>query len=223
YFGYGTSFNPSIEGLAGATTTNALQNLDTPPEESRSFELGTKWNVLRERLLLSLAVFQTDKTNARTPDAVDPTITVLTGEQRVRGVELGFGGSITEQWSLFGGYAYMDSEVVKSGTASEVGNDLANVPKNSLSLWTTYRLPLDITAGFGSQFVGARYNSTANTRQAPDYWLFNAMLGYQVTQNVHLQVNVFNLANKEYINGVGGGHYIPGAGRSAVLTAAFNF
>src|SRR5690606_25208005 len=41
YFSYGTSFNPSAEALALAANT-----ADTPPEESRSFEIGGKVELL---------------------------------------------------------------------------------------------------------------------------------------------------------------------------------
>jgi catecholate siderophore receptor len=74
--------------------------------------------------------------------------------------------------------------------------------------------------------VGDRYNNqsgNANVRVAPDYWLLDAMLGYQVSKNVSLQLNAFNLTDEDYIDRVGGGHFIPGAGRSAVLSANFNF
>ena len=45
---------------------------------------------------MNAAVFQTEKTNARTPgvNPGDPA-TVLQGEQRIRGVELGVSGHLT--------------------------------------------------------------------------------------------------------------------------------
>jgi catecholate siderophore receptor len=44
YFDYGTSFNPSAETLA---LTVATQN--APLEESRTFEVGTKWDLYSSR------------------------------------------------------------------------------------------------------------------------------------------------------------------------------
>src|SRR5690606_25020643 len=66
YFGYGTSFNSSIDGNTGLALNDETVRLK--PEESRTFELGTKWDILDERLSLSAAVFRTEKTNARTSD-----------------------------------------------------------------------------------------------------------------------------------------------------------
>ncbi len=66
-----------------------------------------------ERLALTAAIFRTDKTNARTPGLTpnDPPM-VLDGEQRVQGFEIGVAGNITERWRVFGGYTYLDSEIL---------------------------------------------------------------------------------------------------------------
>ncbi|MES2709592.1 MAG: TonB-dependent siderophore receptor [Verrucomicrobiota bacterium] len=222
YFGYGTSFNPSIDGNVGLALTPGNSNLD--PEETGTFELGTKWDILDDRLSLSAAVFRTEKENARTVDPTDPAaVTVLDGEQRVQGVEFGVAGKITDWWSVFGGYTYLDSEVKSSRNPLEVGNDLSNTPQNSLSLWTTFDLPGRVSLGGGAQFVDSRWNNNLEQREAPSYWTFDAMASWQVTKNVGLRLNVYNLADERYIDRVGGGHFVPGAGRSATLTASISF
>ena len=224
YFGYGTSFNPSAEGLSLSDSATSSANVNTDPEESETFELGTKWEVLDERLLLSAAIFRTDKTNARTQDPTDPTDTVvLDGEQRVQGIELGVAGTVTDWWRVTGGYSYLDSEVLSSKNAAEVGKELSNTPEHSLSLWNVFTFPAGVDAGIGVNFVDSRFSNNTNARQAPSYWLFDAMVGYQVSENVSLQLNVYNLFDEDYIGSVGGGHSIPGAGRSAVLSTRFTF
>jgi catecholate siderophore receptor len=40
---------------------------------------------------------------------------------------------------------------------------------------------------------------------------------------VSLRLNVINLADEEYVDRFGGGHYVPGAGRSVQLTAYLSF
>jgi catecholate siderophore receptor len=224
YFGYGTSFNPAAEGLSLSSGASAVNNLNTPPEEIRSFELGTKWDLFRNRANVSLAVYQTDKFNARTEDAVlanDPI--VLDGEQRVRGVEIGFAGNITDEWMVSGGYAFQDSEIVKTRTAADQGNDLPNVPEHTFSVWTTYALPWNLEIGGGARYTGSRFSANNNLREAPGYWLGDAMLAYHPSKNLTLRLNVYNLTNEEYIDRVGGGHIVPGPARSAVLTASLAF
>ncbi|MDX1953828.1 MAG: TonB-dependent siderophore receptor [Verrucomicrobiota bacterium] len=224
YAGYGTSFNPSAEGLTLSTGATAANNVGIDPEENRSFEIGTKWDFFDHRLAITTALFRIDKTNARTQDPVDPNdFIVLEGEQRSQGVEFGVQGNLTKEWAIFAGYAYIDSEILESRDPAEIGKEVNNTPRHSANLWTTYQLPLDLEIGIGAQYVGSRYSSNANNRKAPGYVLFDAMLGYQVSDAISLRLNIYNLADREYIDRVGGGHAVPGAGRSAVLTANFNF
>ncbi|WP_367872302.1 TonB-dependent receptor [Luteolibacter sp. Populi] len=222
YLGYGTSFNPSTEGLTYSTSPALVA---TDPEESETIELGTKWDLFEEKLQLTAALFRTDKTNARTTDPVTSVITI-TGEQRVQGLELGAAGRITDEWAIFGGYTYMDSEVLDSVAPLEIGNEVSNTPQHSFSLWTTYALPYGFTIGAGTQYVDSRYNnhSNRNTRQeVPSYTLIDAMVAYKVNDNLTFQLNGKNLADKDYVDRVGGGHFVPGEGRSFVLSALMNF
>jgi len=233
YIAYGTSFNPSAEGAVSSTLLTAATAL-LEPEENRTFEIGTKWDVLSERLALTAAIFRTDKTNARTPGLTpnDPP-TVLDGEQRVQGFEIGAAGNITERWKVFGGYTYLDSEILATNAFTvdpltgnlvpQVGNQLPQTPKHSFSLWTTCALPWEIEIGAGTSYVGARFSSADNLREAPGYWLFDALLSKQFTKNIKAQINVYNIADERYIDRVSGGHFVPGAGRTLALTVGVAF
>jgi catecholate siderophore receptor len=222
YAAASTSFNPSADGNTGLSLTAGTADLE--PEKSRSFEVGTKWDLFGDRLAMSTAVFQSQKVNARTPgiNPGDPA-TVLEGEQRIRGVEIGGSGRLTDRWTAFFGYTWLDSEIVKSNTAVEVGNEFANTPEHSASLWTTYRLPLGFEVGGGVQYVGDRLNSTTTRRVAPAYQLYDAMVSYEWNERLTLRLNINNLADERYIDRVGGGHFIPGAGRSVALTTSLDF
>ncbi|MES1243399.1 MAG: TonB-dependent siderophore receptor [Acidobacteriota bacterium] len=222
YASASTSFNPSADGNTGLSLT--ASTADLAPEKSRSFEVGTKWDLLSGRLAMSTAVFQAEKVNARTPgiNPGDPAI-VLDGEQRIRGVEIGGSGRITDRWTTFFGYTRLDSEIVRSNTAVEVGREFANAPEHSASLWTTWRLPFGFEVGGGVQYVGDRLNSTTTRRVAPAYQLYDAMVSYDWSERLTLRLNVNNLADEEYIDRVGGGHFIPGAGRSVALTTSLDF
>jgi catecholate siderophore receptor len=224
YATYGTSFNPSAEGLTLANTATAVNSINTPPEETLTYELGTKWDLFDNKLSLGLALFRTEKTNARTEDPADPAdVIVLDGEQRVDGIELSAAGSITTQWKVFGGYAFMVSEVTKSKNPVEVGRPLSNTPEQTFTLWTTYDLTEKFQAGGGARFTDRRVNSTTTQRWAPGYPLYDAMLAYNVNKSFTLRLNLYNLSDEQYIDRVGGGHFVPGAGRSALLTASLKF
>ncbi|HEY6816759.1 MAG TPA: TonB-dependent siderophore receptor [Croceibacterium sp.] len=219
YAGAGTSVNPSIENLTQTTPNAALAALE--PERSETFEIGAKWDGFDGRLLLNTAVFRTDKVNARTPGLPGEPATVLDGKQRVDGFELGATGRLTENWSIIASYSYLDSEVLESNTASEVGNRLGNVPDHSGSLWTTYELDSGWEFGGGARYVGTRYTNVSNTREIEPYWVVDATVAYEFEGGTALRLNLFNIFDERYIDQVGGGHFVPGPGRSAVATLAF--
>ncbi len=220
YAGYGTSFNPSAEGLTSGFTA-ALANVE--PEKTKTYEVGTKWDLFNNDLSLSGAVFRTYKTNARTPDPSVTGVTILDGEQRVDGYELGVTGNITDAWQVFTGYTHMDSEIRQSNTANETGKHISNTPEESFNVWSTYALPSRLSFGAGVQYVGQRFANNTNTRQVGSYTLYDAMASYPVNDSVTVRLNVNNITNEEYFDRLGGGHLIPGAGRSATITTDVKF
>jgi catecholate siderophore receptor len=219
YASYGTSLNPSLEGLSYGTANTAID-----PEKTYTFDAGSKWDFLAGRLLLTGAGFRVEKTNARTPGLLpgDP-VQVLQGRQRVSGIELSASGRFTHTWQIFSAYTLLDSETVDSNTAAEIGKELVNTPRNSFNLWTTYALPQRLTLGGGLRFVGKRYGNTINTRFVASYWTADLMASYPLTKHVDLKLNIYNLTDKYYFDRLGGGHLIPGPGRSATVSMGFKF
>ncbi|HKY03742.1 MAG TPA: TonB-dependent siderophore receptor [Blastocatellia bacterium] len=219
YAAYGTSHSPSLEGLSYGTANTSIE-----PEKTYTFEAGSKWDMFKERLSLSLAAFRVNKTNARTPGLLpDEPLQVLQGEQRVNGAEFSATGYITRDWSLFAAYTYLDTEIVKSNIPAEVGRELLNTPKNSLSLWTSFRFPSKLSLGGGARFVDDRFGNNINTRRVGSYWTIDAMAMYPLTSRVDLRLNLYNLNNAYYFDRLGGGHLIPGPARSANVSLGFRF
>ncbi|MBQ0755240.1 MAG: TonB-dependent siderophore receptor [Gammaproteobacteria bacterium] len=225
YVGYGVSLNPSAEGMSLSDATGSRPGtFGLDPQENRTVELGTKWELAGDRLLVNAAVFRTDKTNAVTQDPADPNdINVLEGEQRVEGLELGATGDITDAWQVYAGYTWMTSEVLSSKSAAEVGKEVSNTPENTLSAWTSYQLTPAVSVGAGAQYVDTRYSNNSNTRQAPDYWVYDAMATWALDDTFTVRLNLKNLTDEDYIDQVGGGHVVPGEGRLAVASLDFKF
>ena len=206
------------DGSEGITA--AIQNLK--PEEVRTMELGTKWDVLNDKLNLTAAIFRTEKTNTRA--TADDGTTKNIGETRVDGFELGVNGNITEKWALSAGYTYLDSELVDDGTGLNDGKQVQNVAKNSATLWTTYQVMPQLTLGAGAIAMDKVYGNAANTKWVPGYVRYDAMARYNVNKNVDLQLNVNNLADTRYFTKAYSSHYATEAeGRSAVLSLNFKY
>lgn len=235
YVSYATSSNPvGVDGGDGSEgITAAIQNLK--PEEVRTMELGTKWDVLNDKLNLTAAIFRTEKTNTRA--TTDEGTTQNIGETRVDGFELGINGNITDKWAMSAGYTYLDSELIDGGyenigtTAAPIyianrnnGNQVQNVAKNSATLWTTYQILPQFALGAGAVAMDKVYGNAANTKFVPGYVRYDAMARYNVNKNVDLQLNVNNLTDKRYFTKAYSSHYATEAeGRSAVLSLNFKY
>lgn len=235
YASYATSANPvgvdAGDGSEGISSTN--QNLE--PEEVRTMEIGTKWDFLNNKLNATAAIFRTEKTNTRATDANGNTQNI--GETRVDGIELGLTGNITEQWAVFAGYNYLDSELVDGGAVNvgttaapnyvaglNNGKQVQNVAKNSASVWTTYQVLPQVNLGAGVFYMDKVYGDAANTKYVPAYTRYDAMAQYMVNKNVNLQLNVNNLSDKRYFTKAYSSHYaIEAEGRNAILSLNFKY
>jgi catecholate siderophore receptor len=218
YASYGTSVSPSLEGLSYNTSNTAI-----PPEKTYTTEVGSKWEVAGSRLLLTGALFQVKKDNARTP-ALLPTDPpqVLAGRQVSQGLELSASGGITRSLRVLASYALIDARISSSNNPVEVGRKFQNTPRNSASVWITYTAR-KLTLGVGPRFMGMRYGNNTNTRFVDSYSTVDAMASYRVSRQLDLRFNVSNLNNTYYFERLGGGHLIPGASRYAMISTNFHF
>ena len=264
YLSYANSKTPSkasVNGSCTVTSTTGTANCNVDAETAVNIELGGKWDVIQNRLALTAALFRNERENYRVND---PDPSNLSGEQtldgraRVDGIALGVAGNITREWAVYANYTYLDSQVVRgvsqncfdnpstacgnSTTDRDPfdGNPLTNTPKHSGSVWTTYELS-DWIFGYGATYQGefVVQNNSLNGQPlfyTDDYWVHRAMVGYQLNDNLSLQLNINNLLDEEYYTRIrnnvtftggvvtaGNGWATPGEGRSAVLTATYRF
>ncbi|KEY87288.1 TonB-dependent siderophore receptor [Pseudomonas capeferrum] len=234
YVSYATSATPPGAMLGEGTEGNPLGNTsdragnllssDMEPEETTNYEIGTKWDLLDQRLSLAAALFRTEKENARVQ--VDTTSYENVGETRVQGIELSASGKLTDEWQVFAGYTYMQARQIDGGALGKAndGNQLPNTPNNSASLWTTYAITPKLTVGGGAFYVDDVYGSVANTTMVDSYVRYDAMAAYKLTKNVDLQLNVQNLTNEVYYDKAFSTHFAnQAAGRTALLTTSVHF
>jgi catecholate siderophore receptor len=217
YASYGTSFDPSLEAL---TLTANQQN--TPPETNRSYEIGSKWDLLEGNLSVTQSLFNIDKTNARTLQA-DGTYT-LDGDVRVRGYQAGVAGHITNKLQMFGGYTYMDGTVLKALDNTN-GKTLLNTPRHMLTIWSTYDVMPHWQIGGGPVYSSSVFAASNDFVRVPGYVRWDAMASYH-QKKYDIQLNVQNLFNKDYYNGViasDGGRAVPGYGRTFIATLNYRF
>ena len=77
---------------------------------------------------------------------------------RVAGSRSASPARITPAWQVFGGYTYLDAEIVSASALDGTqGKVPANTPKNSASLWTSYDFTREWQAGTGITYMSDRY------------------------------------------------------------------
>jgi catecholate siderophore receptor len=233
----GTFLAQGLEDNALTTTGVDVNNLKV--QKTTTYEAGTKWNLFADALAINLAVFQTKTTNARVTS--DNGGVTFIGDKRVRGIELGISGNVTDKWALFGGYAHMPSVMLNGGyslvngayvAAASTGKRVANTPLDSLTVNTTYKVTPKLTLGGGAIYMGKvyggyAYGSTAATVRAvyvPSYWRFDANAAYKINDHASLRVNALNLTNKLYYDSAFTSHYAhQAAGRTVIATLSLKY
>ena len=219
YASYGTSFNPSAEAYQLDNRT-----ANTPPEKSRNLELGAKWELLDGDLSVRTALFRSEKTNERNTDLSRPNIALLSGRRHTDGVELEAAGKINPRWDVFANLAVMRANVDEASADQARSKDKTPVytPDYTYSIWTTYKLTENWKIGGGLEGVGMRYANAANTIQVPAYHRVDGLVEYE-WKPWTLKLNLFNVLNEKYYEGVYTGHVLPGTSRAMQLTLSTQF
>jgi outer membrane receptor for ferric coprogen and ferric-rhodotorulic acid len=217
YASYTQIFNPqnaNIRDVSGSP-------LD--PQEGTGYEIGLKAGFYEGRLNASLALFRVEQDNLAVADGDNRQ---PNGFQAYRaesgttseGVELELNGEIREGWQLTGGYSYSVS------FDDDDKRIVTEIPRNSVKLFTTYRLPgaLDkLTVGGGVNWQSeAGYNTSYATTQS-SYALTSLMARYQISPSLSATLNVNNLFDKEYYSTTAAGLY--GAPRNFMTTLRYAY
>lgn len=204
YVSLSSSSNPTGEQLdAGAVDYGAIgaSNQNLEPERNRSAELGAKWNLADGHLALNAALFQIDKENAAVTSGTGAAqTTVLAGEQRVRGLELGLAGNLTPALSVFGGYTWLDTSIRNSPLAAQVGAQLPNVAEHSFNLQTRWDATRNLSVGGTLTYTGERFGGTsyALDTRIPGYWRVDLLAEYTFDRHLSLQAHLLNATDKVY-------------------------
>ncbi|MCU8009482.1 TonB-dependent receptor [Shewanella sp. SM87] len=210
YVNYSRSFTPQ----GGVTDPlNVNHNTDLKPEYGIQYEVGTKWELFDDSLLLTAAIFDitlenisiTEALTASDPLSENGTYTWITtqgGEQKHRGVEVGAQGKIGDSWFVTSSMMYLDAEY-QTGDERE-GKTPIDAPEWSANIWTRYEVTDKLAMNFGAIYVGERFANTTNSITKDGYVRFDIGAAYTMDimgKDVSLRANVRNLFDTEYLDG----------------------
>jgi len=151
-------------------------------------------------------------------------LTVLTGAQRSRGIELGLERSVTSRWLVSAGYTLQKAEITKTTSAAPAGRQVPLVPRHSFSLWNRYDFTKQFGAGLGVIARSKSYASISNAVKLPAYARVDGALYYKLPGGAEAQINVENILGARYFPTANGDNNIsPGAPRSIKATVGYSF
>jgi outer membrane receptor for ferric coprogen and ferric-rhodotorulic acid len=195
YASYTEIFNPQYQtDISGATLK---------PVEGKSYELGLKSEFFNRKLNASAALFRVEQNNtAEQAGYIGAKTYYRAIDAHSEGLELELFGELARglQGSL--GYTVMTIK-------DQDGNSAKNyVPKKTLRLATTYRLPrleqLKVGAGVNWQGNTSRTDVLTGTQAVTTvqqgYALLNLMARYDISKQVSITANLNNVTNKKYIS-----------------------
>ena len=228
YASYSEGFEPQNETLENENDVNNGMKLDAITSEQR--EVGVKWQLFDDRLMLSGALFDISKTgtlvseNLINPIGDITSITTQAGEQRHKGFELSAQGAATDRLFVMASTMYLDANYERDEELE--GKRPTDAPKWSASLWTRYELNDAIAFNAGAFYEGERFADNANTVTKQGYTRVDVGATYALkvsNTDINLRLNIENLFDKNYLAGGGLNNVTVGEGTNVRLAAQFSF
>jgi iron complex outermembrane receptor protein/outer membrane receptor for ferric coprogen and ferric-rhodotorulic acid len=208
-------FHPQYTAYAGYSETFVVQSqLDAAkkllePRTGKQVEVGVKGEFLDKRLQAHAAIFRIIDENRAMADPNVANASIAAGKVRSQGFEAEVSGQPQPGWDVVAGYAYNDTLYLKAPVA-QVGQIFSPVtPRHSVNLFTRYAFTSPALRGF-SIGGGLSYRSDFFAQSGAlritsgDYVLASAQVGYQINDQLALNLSIDNLFDKTYYEKVSG-------------------
>jgi len=196
------------------------------PERGIQYEVGVKTSLLEERFFATMALFELTRENVLTADPFDPDLSVQTGEQRSRGVEVDLRGTLLPNLNIVATYTYLDAEITEDNVFA-VGNRLPNTSEHSGSLWAMFNVDRGalngLELGAGAYAQSSRKGNLANSYAVDSFVRLDAYASYPLTPKVAVSLNVKNLLDEDYIAAALGNSINPGEPRTLLARLDLRF
>ena len=152
---------------------------------------------------------------------IEPRFRPIDGAKS-KGFEFEIDGNITEKWDLVLGYSQFSLK-------DQQGNNInKEAPRKTININTRYQigdfhLGLAVNWNEGTTLETLFVDWSTKELVKDAVTIVNANIGYQVSENLDVQLNIKNLFDKEYWDTLG---YVPqryGASRAFSLSANYSF
>lgn len=213
------------------------------PIEGKNYEIGIKGEYFSGALNASAAIFQIDQENraAELDDqtgCIDFTCYGASGKVRTQGIDLELNGAVTSNWQLGAGYTFSQTKYRQDANKDREGTLFdTNLPRHMFKLNTVYMLPGEFKrwrVGANIYSQSSIFNKGSNSTfgdfhvEQGSYAIVGLMAGYEVSKNLDTRLNINNVFDKKYYQGIAGNptwspYDIYGEPRNFTLTAKYSF
>lgn len=191
-------------------------SIDSKPETSWNHELGWRYTEQDMTLAATLFYLQFKDRQVSSKDVNGDFADINAGAVDNSGLELEWSGLLPHHFNYYTSYTYTrakqkdDLTVFNNGAAIELptsGKQFTNVPKNMLAANIGYD-DGSYYGTFGAKLTSKLYGDLTNDESIPGRTIFNLGAGIylpvdkKIVKDATLRLNVDNLFDKEYLDGV---------------------
>lgn len=193
------------------------------PIVGKNYETGIKGEYFGGKLNTSLTLFKIVQDNVA---KLVNGVTLPSGEYvyeaakgvTSKGFEVGASGDLTENWSLIFGLANFSAEDAKGDTFN------TKASRTTMSAFSKYKITNALSLGGGVNYYSKFYTGSGTSYiEQEAFTLVNLMAKYQLDKHTELQLNINNLFDKTYYEGIGTNLMVYGAPRNAMLSMRYSF
>ncbi|MCG3681936.1 TonB-dependent siderophore receptor [Aliarcobacter butzleri] len=192
------------------------------PAEGKSYETGIKGEYFDGRLNTSLSIFRIEQTgfeDTGIPIASNPLKNAFERIDGVvsKGFELGVQGNLTDDFSLDFGLANFEAE---NPDGSKFNTDSSRTTAN---LWAKYTIS-NYRFGAGLNYKSKFYTGSGANKITQDAFITtDLMAGYKINKSLDLQLNINNVFDEKYYEGIGVNSMVYGDPRNFTLGMKYTF
>lgn len=224
YVSWARSARPPATLISSAPIGNPFNGAQNTaildPETHQIFEVGAKVGFFDGRIGTSASIFRILTDNSTTVDQGTGIVTSSGDSERTDGFELGVTGRITRDWQVTAGYTFLDAEITSGANAGQRPQYTA---KHAATLWTTYQVTRELLVGAGFQYQSSRVTNAANTAEVPYDLSIDALISYQINDNLRVSLNGYNLGNRDNFTQIFGSRAVLSQGRTVIASTAIDF
>ncbi|WP_026804343.1 TonB-dependent siderophore receptor [Aliarcobacter lanthieri] len=194
------------------------------PIVGKNYETGIKGEYLDGKLNTAISIFRIEQDGVAEIDKSGTNIiTGGTAYKAVKGVvskgvEFEMDGEITDNWNLSFGIANFEAKNAQGEKFTTTSS------RTTANLFTKYKINKDFAIGGGLNYKSKFYDMDSGEKIQQDaYIIANVMASYNVSKDLKLQLNINNLFDKKYYEGIAffGMHY--GEPRSFAVNMRYSF